>query len=625
MTKFLVTKRPLTGLRSNFEGIGEVIHRFGQIAPLLKRSGVTLFAEPAIGKDGTHVAWYSDFDTAWRPFTNLSEEEQLLARHLLWEQLDLLDRALDQTAAEGKADLQRTIAHASEIPSPDSLFLGKDRVILVEWGFVKDLAGSESGVARRLARRIPPVADTPAPSPASESATRSQLRVRVVAENSRAPVVGCEVRLLQTAPASQLAAGTTDLHGFVNLGTWPSSRPVEVRTDGIAQRYAAASAQFGEGEPPRDVVELVLTPVLSRKPRPWWWLLAALAALLVLLLAAWWFHWRYRDLGLEVLDAVDRQRIAAGRLETDAGERIAEVRDGRLIIPDARRPVSGRVVAEGYQPKPVRIECCDSPAILLDRVAPPPPPPPPPPSPSPPASVPTGDFTVKAIDKATRQPVGAHGNVTMSSLDFGIERRVDLVESQASFEFPASWSGRQVHLYLRAEGYKDGQVRIPCCQDQVVELEKLDQGPSQAGMPGDYEITLSWGTRDDLDLKLLFDSSLQCAISGATVRIVDFGNVRKRIDCQNGDTRYASNLDVDANAEASQTSMQPVEHIYVNKVGSQTTSFRVLVDRYSRSGERKSGPGVSYTIKVREAGGRVLLNQEGVVNYGRPDAYDVSM
>ncbi|MDQ1353632.1 MAG: hypothetical protein QG657_3938, partial [Acidobacteriota bacterium] len=390
----LIETRELKKVRPIFEGSGEVVRRYDQFKKIFEKTGeYRLFAEPVIAEGQRNfISWYTDLEGDIRSYNHLDEEEKEKIKGQLKHQVDRMRRMAGELSKN--ETFNRALDNSLEVPAlENSVFFVGDRVVLVEWGLIRDEFKPPRGIIKNLIAVEPP-----------EIKTAAMQIQTVYPDGEPAPGVSLEIRYPGNRIETETGSG-----GIVQLEDIPLETVVEVRVK--QQRQGDIEKQFtctGMGQYPPIVVEdmrekEVILPPPPPPPSPpppepgpgieketkkrglWWlWLL-----LLILILAALIALLRNCHCGKETVPpivgtpSVPLKNIAITVSDAETGNPIegagitvgheGKRSDGKtdtLGVVEFRDMPEGTaltvfVAAPGYEEKSETLTCCTSHKIRL--------------------------------------------------------------------------------------------------------------------------------------------------------------------------------------------------------------------------------------------------------------------
>lgn len=162
-----------------------------------------IFAEPIILSEGNKISWVTEYDGAIINYSQLSEEEQSKAKDMLSEQMKRLFKA-----AKGFEDnsLVDFLYKCIEIPDLNDIYIVRkgveDKVVITQWGFMKDTPGAEKGLLERIinAKKIPMVfnvvyIDDESPAVGAEVHFENQDKKQIHKSNEQAQITLPEIKV----------------------------------------------------------------------------------------------------------------------------------------------------------------------------------------------------------------------------------------------------------------------------------------------------------------------------------------------------------------------------------------------------------------------------------------------
>ena len=148
------------------EGAGENIKRYTQLKKMFKAGKeYTVLAEP-MPDGGNKITWHTEFDGTPAAYSQLTEEEQRIAKGRIKYQVNKLYKEVFRQLYRGSmsdvADMFRVLDSCIEIPDYDNIYRiqkpdGKSNFVLIKWGFNSDDFNAKD---RLIARLVPTKVDT---------------------------------------------------------------------------------------------------------------------------------------------------------------------------------------------------------------------------------------------------------------------------------------------------------------------------------------------------------------------------------------------------------------------------------------------------------------------------------
>lgn len=131
---------------------GAALERHKQVSnvAISKDLGI-FFAEPVYSSGSPQIDWFTSLKGHVRGFSDLKDNEVNHVKFEIKKAVEKVDNLTEELRKDGKSSLAKAIEESIEIPSLESVFLVGDKIVLCDWGFVKDIFKPQKGILRKIA------------------------------------------------------------------------------------------------------------------------------------------------------------------------------------------------------------------------------------------------------------------------------------------------------------------------------------------------------------------------------------------------------------------------------------------------------------------------------------------